>query len=493
MISNSLSAYIFIRICVLILRLITPLSILYTCLRVIGPSILHVPPLISIIAFAETAFYLLVYLPRAYVLHRPAPTGTKLSQFQRQELFQRCLDTIPDMDYFLNVWFKGANVPDLRRDEIEKWLAWAFFNQDHASHCDKVELDEYVAKLEIALGKQFPYGHGIYQGMRPTIDPVNMQHRPLLYYMFIVGTTDIVCALQLFWIGLRHYRVAWSQFWKCFPFRFWTLFSKAQSPAEHVSYWHRPHTSTTRLPILFIHGIGIGLHTYANFMHDIIERDEEKPEEGQTGIIALEIMPISFRITHTALERDEMVAEILQILEKHGWKECVLVAHSYGTIIATHLLENEKARSRIGPMVLIDPVCLSIHLGDIAFNFAYRSPRKASEHQLHYFACTDMVVAHTITRRFMWTENALWKEEIKGRKVTVVLAGQDIIVDTGALGKYLSVDEDWKSRLWALDGLNLLWYGELNHAQVFDTRKDREAVVDAVTAYSQIGQTLVTL
>jgi pimeloyl-ACP methyl ester carboxylesterase len=237
---------------------------------------------------------------------------------------------------------------------------------------------------------------------------------------------------------------------------------------------------------LFIHGIGIGLHTYADFLKELAEQSDENPEDGQVGIIALEIMPISFRITHTPQERDEMVAEILQILEKHNWENFVLVAHSYGTIIATHLLESQRTHARIGPMVLVDPVSLSIHLGDIAYNFAYRSPLKASEHQLHYFACTDMGVAHTITRRFMWTENALWKDDIEGRKVTVVLAGRDIIVDTEALGQYLSPHAEWKDTSWSGYGLDILWFGNLNHAQVFESKRTRKTLLDATMSYSRV-------
>lgn len=144
---------------------------------------------------------------------------------------------------------------------------------------------------------------------------------------------------------------------------------------------------------------------------------------------------------------------------------------------------------------MVDPVTLLLHSGDVAYNFAYRSPRKASEHQLHYFACTDMGVAHAITRRFMWTENALWKEDIVGRRVTVVLAGEDIIVDTQSLGKYLADkdEDDWKEKTWTGKGLEMLWFGRLNHAQVFDTAKDRHALVDATFVYCQKSDPLVLL
>ena len=50
--------------------------------------------------------------------------------------------------------------------------------------------------------------------------------------------------------------------------------------------------------------------------------------DGQLGIIAVEIMPVSFRITNQALEKDDMCKEIHSILKKHGWEKVVLVSHS---------------------------------------------------------------------------------------------------------------------------------------------------------------------
>lgn len=55
-------------------------------------------------------------------------------------------------------------------------------------------------------------------------------------------------------------------------------------------------------------------------------------EDESVGIIAVEIMPISFRITSPALRKDQMCAEIDRILHVHGWDRFVLVSHSYALI-----------------------------------------------------------------------------------------------------------------------------------------------------------------
>lgn len=286
-----------------------------------------------------------------------------------------------------------------------------------------------------------------------------------------MGADDLMTYLTARYIGLQHYRLPLRDFFTVFPFRPHTLFTKHNSPSTRISYWYRPHTSATRLPVLFIHGISAGMRTYTGFFRDFMQADE--PGDGQTGIIAVELMPISMRITKGMPPGSEMLAEIMKVLQRHGW------GHSYGTIIATHILQHLKDTERVGPMVLVDPVTLSIHWGGIPYNFLYRPPRKASEWQLHYFASTDMCVAHTITRRFDWSENVMWKDDMKGRTITVALAGEDIIINPSPLLEYLSSDDVLKLRSNSRDllrdgihlgegGVDIVWFDDINHSEIFE-------------------------
>lgn len=109
---------------------------------------------------------------------------------------------------------------------------------------------------------------------------------------------------------------------------------------------------------------------------------------------------------------------------------------------------------------------------------------------LDYFASKDMGVAHTLSRRFFWSENIVWKEDFGDRRVTVVLSGKDLIVNTNHVGAYL-VDADpvsrakgtWKSREWTGKGLDVLWFEDLDHAGVFDAKKNRAKVLNAIREY----------
>ena len=312
-----------------------------------------------------------------------------------------------------------------------------------------------------------------------------------------MGVDDFITYVTLRRASFVHYRLPSLQSLTVFPFRPHTAFTTYVSPSKHLSYWCRPHTSNATLPVLFLHGIGAGLRTYSGFLRDVVEKDVAN--DGQTGIIAIEIMPISMRITRGALPRREMLAELLSILVHHRWDKFVVAAHSYGTILATHLLQIPETRDRVSSMLLIDPVTVAIHWGGVPYNFLYRPPRMASEWQLHYFASTDMGVAHALTRRFDWSENVLWKDEMRGRRITVVLGGKDIILDSHAVRKYLMDDPELDaefvdSRSYSVErsdskksrDMRLVWYDHCNHAGMFDTAIDWEPLVDELLRHCSI-------
>ena len=79
---------------------------------------------------------------------------------------------------------------------------------------------------------------------------------------------------------------------------------------------------------MFVHSIGIGLYQYINFLVDLKARDDEL-DDGQVGIIAVELMSVSSRITHESLSKEAMCEEVDYIVKEHRWEKFVLVSHSY--------------------------------------------------------------------------------------------------------------------------------------------------------------------
>ncbi|KAF6224859.1 hypothetical protein HO133_010053 [Letharia lupina] len=441
------------------------------------PSTYRVPLVLEIWAIAETAFFALIYVPRTIVLQRAATHPELLPREQRRELFKLCLDTVEDPEKYLSGWMRGAPASEIKRENVKELFCWAFLNKKDHGPEDDDELEEYADETELCLGRRLEPGRGNAVSLRVTVDRFQSLHRSLLWY-FCVFFVDTITFSSLIWNSFHFHSLPFSQSFDVFPLRPFGLLSKQKTPAKTLTYWHRPHTSKARLPILFIHGIGIGLYPYVNFLSQINKSSNGRDEDGDIGIIAIEIMSVSFRITGAALEKDQMCFEIQQILRHHGWHECILASHSYGSVISSHLLHYSETSQLFGPVLLIDPVSILLHLPDVAYNFTARKPIRANEHQLYYFASMDMGVAHTLGRRFFWAENILWKHDMDGRQVTVSLASRDLIVDTEAVGRYLAQDgngkpkkEEWKHREWKGKGLDILWFDDLDHAQKLEWRE----------------------
>ncbi|KAF2998469.1 hypothetical protein E8E13_002186 [Curvularia kusanoi] len=432
MIGTSIPQYIFIRLCIFALRLITPLSIFYVSFSLAEHPTSAGGRFLLTWSVIEAAFWPLVYIPRKRALQAAAQHPPLLEKEERKALFWKIWDYIPHPEYYISRWFLGARPGEVRRDNVKEFFEWALLNRGtetedelvrraqedpEAKIEEEAELKEYVDGIETMLGRPLLPGRGPAKSLRLTIDEVNMRHRPVVWYL-IVMLVDTLTAAYLRYNGFLLHRTPLRSSLAIFPPRPATLLSRHLSAAPNLSYWYRPHTSKTRLPILFIHGIGIGLMPYSKWLSSINTSDPLSPTDGSIGILAIELLPISFRLTAPLPSPESLVLQINSILIHHGFTKVVLASHSYGTVLSTHLLKSPLTGPKIGPCLLIDPIPFLLHLPDVAYNFTARRPQHANEHQLWYFASTDMMVAHTLARGFFWAANVLWKEDLRGRKVT---------------------------------------------------------------------------
>lgn len=201
--------------------------------------------------------------------------------------------------------------------------------------------------------------------------------------------------------GYTYYRTAINGL-SIFPPRPGALISPHASVCERTSYWvTRPHTSKTRRPILYFHGIGIGLITYALWIRRLDEAlNAGRPADDQVGILLIETPQISSRLTlHAIARRDQLLADFAAILAAQpGYDRFVLAGHSYGSIMSTYVLRDPALSARVAATLLVDPVAILLHMPDVAYNFTVRPPVRANELQLWYFAAKDPGVAHTLGR-----------------------------------------------------------------------------------------------
>ncbi len=222
---------------------------------------------------------------------------------------------------------------------------------------------------------------------------------------------------------------------------------------------------------------------YVPFLAEIAAADPD------VGIIAIENLSISMRISPEPLTREEMLEAVRVILDYHSVQTFVVAGHSYGSVTAAHVMRSETLSPRVAGWLFVDPIPFLLHLPAVAYNFVYRTPKTANEWQLWYFASRDPDIARSLGRHFFWAENILWREDLAGRKVGVVLSGRDQIVDAAEVRKYLTGEEEvqfrWKSED---EKLEVLWYPDLDHSKVFDTTKLRRPMVDILHEFVKIEE-----
>jgi pimeloyl-ACP methyl ester carboxylesterase len=477
MLNPTIHELVFIRFCICIL----------TYLPCIVPFL---PPPFWVLLPVEALYYLLVLRPFERRLSLPANHPT--DKIDREALFQRCLAEVPNPERYLSLWALGAHPDDIKRENVKDFLLWAFFDREDVVPEIEDELEGYVRSTEELLGRSLAPGRGRAVPIRLTLDHIPTRYRSVIWYM-IVGLVDSATHCRLVWHGFDFWPSPLStNLMHVFPPRLLASLEllRRQSPSEELCYWYRhprEHTTGTSptLPIVFLHGIGIGLHPYVAFLASL---------PLTTPIVALEILPISMRLTKSnILSRFNFVQQLKEILRHHRIHHFVLVGHSYGTVMATHVLHDMELSKRVKGVVLVDPVTLLLHLPEICFNFVRRKPTTANEWQLHYFASTDPSIALVLGRHFFWKENIIFKEElVEGRQAAVCLSSRDLIVDTMEVVRYLTSDDNEacmvleaakESSTMTSSGVELLW-AELDHSQVFDKSRDYNRLVDTIRRFA---------
>ncbi|KAI1158485.1 hypothetical protein F5B18DRAFT_85720 [Nemania serpens] len=528
MIGTSLPEYIFIRISIFLLQYTTPICLAYLSARIAiegtrGAS--HWTSKVAIgYSILDVLYALFIYYPYNRRLRQAAKHPPLQPRAERKALLVRCLDNVPDTASYLRTWFLGADESDIRRDNVQEFLSWAFFDRHSGNEtaAELEEIDEYLAEVERRIGHELRPGRGKAKCLRLTLDEIEVRYRSAVWY-FIVGAVDLATHFLLSRRGFQYYAQPKPHSHSAVPVRLQSLFAEKRSACQ-LSYWYRPHTAKDKLPLVFMHGIGIGLWPYICHLSNL---NEAVAGDDQIGIIALEYLPVSARLSDVPLSQAQFLSQISLLLDVHGWDQFAISGHSYGTVLATHMLKSPSLGPRIQSLVLVDPVCILLHLPDVAYNFTRRKPRRANEYLLWYFASMDPGVAHCLGRHFFWKDSIAWKEDLvqilenspddggvgstaqlkksQLRKVVVCLAERDLIVNTPAVLRYLLNDEDWMSAGEIFDGsgsddplqpavarlgsrferngIEVVWFHGLDHAQAFDS-KETSARLAAVTRRS---------
>lgn len=440
----------------------------------------------------EILWYLLWFLPFKAYLQRPGTHMAAMTRPERKALIEKSLDLVPDARLFLRKWFSNAHLDEIYRDDVKDWLVWVLWGTGSFDGCDPDELNEYVDEVENRANLTLSKGRAGAKPIRLNLDPVQMIHRSLLFYG-LISLLDATTTLFLIFKGFSFYRQPRSTFFQVFPFRPTTLLSGNTSAAPNLSYIYRRHMSKTHRPVVFCHGIGIGLPTYSYWLSTI-------PKD--IGVLAIEFLPVSSRICPAALSQRDYVEAVRKILYQQDITDFVFVAHSYGTFSARPLLDDPVIGPMINSLVLCDPVSILVHLPDVAYNITRRKPVDAPQVQIAWGAALDPMVAHTVSRTLHWPEVILFRENLIGKRTTAIVASRDCVLNADAVSSYVYYgDVNYTSEdiqelqntpgQWTGQSeIELMYLHDRDHGQSLLIPAEAQKITNIVVAYARLdGET----
>ncbi len=180
MIGNSTAEYIWVVFWATTLNSIGPISVLYCIFATYYPQLRGYPLCWAVV---EAIFYIFAHIYRNHHIQRPATHPLLTSSQERNELFDRCLDTTHDVEQYISKWFLNAPLSAIKRENVKEFFHWAFLNTDVPDSSYDDEVESYVKKLEAKTGTQFQPGRSAVKSLRLTLDRVDALHRSLTWYM----------------------------------------------------------------------------------------------------------------------------------------------------------------------------------------------------------------------------------------------------------------------------------------------------------------------
>jgi len=242
----------------------------------------------------------------------------------------------------------------------------------------------------------------------------------------------------------------------------------------------QPAPSSTA-PLLFVHGVGLGLTPYVHFIAQLVGAAPSRPT------VLVEARHVSVGLASRAASTDDVAAAVVSILDARAWPRAACVGHSYGTFVLSRLMQAHP--HRVEALALIDPVCMLTIYPQLLRNFVYKpaavlarwrdradparfgaplgavwkrwrpgkggrptsedgaarrstlssglSAALAAIDSARFLFSRDLVVAESFCRRFVWHRECLWPHELEPSTTLLVLAGQDDLVPSALVLRLL--------------------------------------------------------
>eukprot|EP00536_Pseudo-nitzschia_multiseries_P014723 jgi/Psemu1/262368/estExt_Genewise1Plus.C_7590026 len=179
-----------------------------------------------------------------------------------------------------------------------------------------------------------------------------------------------------------------------------------------------PRESPKTTPVVFVHGIGVGIISYIPVIDALMESGRPIFLPELPYVSAFRPWQSSRNVLSPAVVASTMTA----MLAYHGFSKGTFIGHSYGTSWLSYVCK--YAHSTVAALLFLDPICFCLYHPHLTKSFVYHRPDPGS---IAFIVRTDMMVNWTIQRAFPWPWIVLFLDQVNV-PCTVFLADKDALV-----------------------------------------------------------------
>lgn len=424
---------------------------------------------------SEAAFFVYCKLLLAVKLQRQ-PSADKIAHItpqERRQLFTRCLDNVASPEAFIESWFlTDTKFHHLTLDNVREFLAWGMFHRhDHrGEEMPAGEREELEGLVELFLARcTLPLAAAENRDVEParlmkfTADPVTHTHRPLALYVLFHHLVQEMAA----------------------PLRFAFKFGFQRKQCRDLAYYVLRGSGKDDLlpPLVFVHGIGIGLLPYDLVVADLVEKTQNarSPLFGRS-VVLIELHATSQRIAPGELLRDGFVGAVRELFAREELDRAVFLGHSYGSFAVGWVCQ--RAPELVAGVGLLDPACLFLHHPKALHSIVYKQPDNAVERAMHFLFRSELHWNFHVRRNFFWYANVLFLESCGTAPVLVVLSEKDVIVPVAAGKSYVESYADANNDTHKVQ---LVYLPGCEHGEFLFNEPHRQRVIAGVEWIAQAG------
>ncbi len=154
-----------------------------------------------------------------------------------------------------------------------------------------------------------------------------------------------------------------------------------------VGYYYRPGSNPEKQsPIVFVHGIGVGLLCYLSFFKQLVMESDRPVVAIELPHVSSLLYPIYRPVVEDVPTVAEMVDAVEHIFRKHGFvrstrqggkgqlNKATFIGHSLGTTVLAWIIRHRP--HLVQKAIFIDPICFMLHVRFIILSLRtiFKSP-----------------------------------------------------------------------------------------------------------------------